>query len=105
MSKTEEHKRQITTTQQAEVTTFQLQEATQASTGCEYILMIPDIQQVSTQALQPSQVAAPQPPTMIVKVQPQKSSSASSQPVSFLVVDDQQTGPYRQLMFEPNKDF
>ena len=95
----EESKRQVTKTQQAHVATFQLSEATQATTGCEYILTIPDTQQVSTQAVQPSQAAAPQPPTVIAKLQPQRSSSASSQPASFLVVDDQQSGPSRQLIF------
>ena len=72
-----------------------------------YILMIPDTQQVSTQAVQGSQVAAPQPPTVIVTVQPQRSSSVASQPASFLVVDDQQSGPSRQLMFalSPTKTF
>ena len=49
--------------------------------------------------MQTSQTAAPQPPTVIAKVQPHRSSSASLQPASFLVVDDQQSGLSRQLMF------
>ena len=93
----EECKSQVTTTQQ--ITTFQHLEATQATAGHEYILMIPDTQQVSTPAVQPTQKGAPQPPTVFVKVQPQRSASASSQPASFIVVDDQQPGPSRQLMF------
>ena len=48
----EERKRQVTTTQQ--VTRFQLPEATQATAGREYILTIPDTQQVSTPAVQPT---------------------------------------------------
>ena len=74
--------------------------------GCEYILMIPDSQQVSTPAVQPTQIAAPQLPTVIAKVQPQRSLSLS-QPASFVVVDNQQSGPSRQLMFalSPEKTF
>ena len=70
--KAEECKRQVTTTQQAQVITFQLREVTQASAGRKYILTIPDTQPISTQAVQPSQVATPQPLTVIWKVQPQK---------------------------------
>ena len=94
--KAEECKRQVPTTPQAQVTTFQVPEPTQATTGLEIILMIPDTQQVSPQlAVKPSQVSAPQPPTLIVKLQPQRSQQSSSSSLSsslstsFLVVDDQ----------------
>ena len=75
--------------------------------GLKLQFLIPDTQHVSTQAVQPSQVAAPQLPTVIVKFQPQRSSSASSQPAYFIVVDYQQPGPSRQLMFalSPTKTF
>ena len=50
--------------------------------------------------MQPSQIATTQPATVIAKVQqPSRPSSASAQPASFLVVDDQQPGTSRQLMF------
>ena len=52
-----------------QVTAFQLPEATQATAGHAYILTIPDTQ------------------------------PASAQPTSYLVVDDQQSGTSRQLMF------
>ena len=72
-SKAEEHKKQVTTTQQ--VTTFQLPEATQATAGPEYILTIPDTQPASVTVVQPTQIAAPQPATVIAKVQqPQRSA-------------------------------
>ena len=62
--------------------------------------MILNTQQISTPAVQPTQMAAPQQLTVIAKVQqPQRSASASAQPASFIVVDDQQPGPSRQLMF------
>ena len=77
---------------------FQLAEETHATAGLEYIPMILDKQQVSTPKVQPTQMAAPQQPTVIAKVQQsQRSASASSQPASFIVVDDQQPGPSRQL--------
>ena len=101
-----ECKRQVTTTQQD--TTFQLPKATQATAGPEYILMIPDTQQVSAPVVQPTQTAAPQPATVIANVQqPQRSASVSSQPASFIVVIEQQPGPSRQLMFalSPTKTF
>ena len=53
----------------------------------------------STEAVQTIQVAAPQPPSVIVKLQPQRSEQSSSQPSSFIVVGDQQHGPSRQLTF------
>ena len=90
--KAKERKRQVTTPQQAQVTTFQLPDVTQATAGHEYILTILDTQQVSTPAVQPSQIAAPQPLTVIAKDQPQRSASAQSQPASFLVGDYQLPG-------------
>ena len=96
--KAKECKRQVTTTQQ--VTTFQLPEATQATAGCEYILTIPDTQPVSVPVVQPTQIATTQPATVIAKVQqPQRPASASAQPTSYVVVDDQQPGTSTQLMF------
>ena len=94
--KAEEHKRQVTTTRK--VNTFQLPEATQATAGHEYILTIPDTQPVSIPVVQPTQIATTQPTTVIAKVQ-QPLRPASAQPASFLVVDDQQPGTSRQLMF------
>ena len=89
--KAEEGKRQVTT--------FQLPEATQVTAGHEYIT-IPDTHPVSAPVVQPTQIAAPQPATVIAKVQqPQRSASASPQPASDLVVDDQQPGTCRHLMF------
>ena len=54
-----------------------------------------------------TKITAPQPPTVIVKVQQQRSASVSLQPTSFIVVDDQQPEPSRQLMFalSPTKSF
>ena len=99
--KAEERKRKVITTQQ--VTTFQLPEATQDTAGSEYILTIPDTQPDSIPVVQPSQIATTQPATVIAKVQqPSRPSSASAQPASFLVVDDQQPGTSRQLMFTLN---
>ena len=84
--KAEERKRQVTTSQQ--VPTFQLPEATQATAGREYIFTILDTPPVSVT----------QPATVIAKVQqPQGRASASAQPPS--IVDDQQPGTFRQLMF------
>ena len=96
--KAKECKTQVTTTQQ--VTTFQLPEAIQATAEHEYILTIPDTQPVSIPVVQPSQIATTQPSTVIAKIQqPSRPSSASAQPASFLVLDDQQPGTSRQLMF------
>ena len=105
--KVKEFRRQVTTTLQAQVKTFQLPESTEVTTRPEYILLIRDTQQVSTPAMQPSPIAAPKPQTVIANVQPQRSSLASSQPATFLVVDDQQPGPSRQVMFalSPTKNF
>ena len=104
--KAEEHKRQVTTTQQ--VTTFQLPEARQATAGHEYILTMLDTKPVSTPVVQPTPAAAPQPARVIAIVQqPQRQASVSAQPASYLVVDDQQPGTFRQLMFtlSPAKTF
>ena len=95
--KAEERKRQVTTNQQ--VTTFQLPEATQA-TGHEHILTIPDTQPVSIPVGQPTQIATTWHATVIAKVQQlSRPSLVSAQPTSYLVVDDQQPGTSRQLMF------
>ena len=95
--KAETHKRQVTTHQQ--VTIFQVPEATQATAGREDMLTIPDTQPVSMPVVQPSQIATMQPATVMAKVQqPQWPASASAQPASFLVVDDQQPGTSRRLM-------
>ena len=53
-------------------------------------------QPVSVTVVQPTQIATTQP----AKVQqPPRPASASAQPASFLVVDDQQPGTFRQLMY------
>ena len=49
----EEHKRQVTTSQ--EVTTYQLPEALQSTAGWEYVLTIPETQPVSIPVVQPQQ--------------------------------------------------
>ena len=96
--KAKECKRQVTTTQQ--VTAFQLPEATQATAGREYILTIPDTLPVSVPVVQPTQISTTQPATVIAKVkQPSRPSSVSAQLTSYLLVDDQQPGTSRQLMF------
>ena len=98
--KAEESKRQVTTTQQ--VTIFQLPEATQATAGCEYILTIPETEAVSIPVVQPTQIATAQPATVVAKVQqPSRPSSVSAQPTSYVVVDDQQPGTSRQMIFNP----
>ena len=98
--KAEERKRQVTKSQ--EVTTFQLPEATQATAGCEYILTIPEPQAVSIPVVQPSHTDTTQPATVIGKVQqPSRPSSVSAQPTSCIVVDDQQPGTSRQMIFNP----
>ena len=96
--KAEECKREVTTSQQ--VITFQLPQATQATAECEYILIIPDTKPVSAPVVQSTQIATTQPATVIAKVQQlQGPASASAQPTSYLVVDDQQPGTARQLRF------
>ena len=92
--------RQVTKSQ--EVTTYQLPEASQASAGCEYILTIPETQPVSIPVVQPTQTATGEPVTVIAKVQQtSRPSSASAQPTSYVVVDDQQPGTSRQMLFNP----
>ena len=98
--KAEERKRQVTTSQ--EVTTYQLPEASQATAGHEYILTIPETQAVSIPLVQPTQTATTQPVTVIAKVQQSsRPSSASAQPTSYILVDDQQPGTSRQMIFNP----
>ena len=98
--KAEERKRQVTTSQH--FTTFQLSEATQATTGCECILTIPETQAVSIPVVQPTQIAITQPDTVIAKVQqPSRPSSELAQLTSYVVVDDQQPGTSRQRIFNP----
>ena len=52
--KAEEHKRQVSTSQEV---TYQLPQASQARAGCEYILTIPETQPVSVPVVQPTQTA------------------------------------------------
>ena len=100
--KAEERKRQVTKSQ--EITTYQLPEASQATAGHEYILTIPETQPVSIPVVQPTQTATGGPVIVIAKVQqpPRPSSaSASAQPNSYIVVDDQQPGTSRQMIYNP----
>ena len=93
--KAKERKRQVTKSQ--EVTTYQLPQASQATAGLEYILTIPETQPVSIPVVQPKQTATGE---LIAKVQqPPRPSSASAQPTSYVVVDDQQPGTSRQMLF------
>ena len=85
-----------------QVTTFQLPEATQATAGHEYILTIPDSQPISIPVVQPQQIATTQSATVIAKVQqPSSPSSASAQTISYIVMDDQQPGTSKQMIFNP----
>ena len=94
--KAEGRKRQVSTSQQ--VTKFQLPEATQATAGHEYILTIPETQAV----VHPTQIATTQPATVIAEVQqPSRPSSVSAEQTSYVVVDDQQLGTSRQMIFNP----
>ena len=98
--KAEERKRQVTKSQ--EVTTYQLPEASQATGGHEYILTIPETQPVSIPVAQPTQTATGEPVTVIAKVQQApRPSSASAQPTLYVVVDNQQPGTSRQMLFNP----
>ena len=98
--KAEGHKRQVTTSQ--EVTTYQHPEASQSTTGREYVLTIPETQPVSIPVVQPQHTTTGQPVTVIAKVQqPSGPSSSSAQPTSYVVVDDQQPGTSRQMIFNP----
>ena len=98
--KAEERKRQVTTSQ--EVTTYQLPQASQSTAGREYILTIPETQPVSILVVQPQQTTTGQPVKVIAKVQqPSGPSSSSAQPTSYVVLDDQQPGTSRQMIFNP----
>ena len=98
--KAEERKRQVAKSQ--EVTTYLLPEASQATAGPEYILTILETQPVSIPVVQPTQTATGGPVTVIAKVQqPSMPSSASAQPSCYIVVDDQQIGTSRQMIFNP----
>ena len=97
--KAEERKRQVTKSQEV---TYQLPQASQATPGCEYLLTIPETQPVSIPVVQSTQTATGEPVTVITKVQqPSRPSSASAQPTSYVVVDDQQPGTSRQMIFNP----
>ena len=96
--KAEERKRLVTESQ--EVTTYQLPEASQATAGREYIFTIPETQPVSIQVVQPTQTATGEPVTVIAKVQ-QTPRPSSAQPISYVVVDDQQPGTSIQMIFNP----
>ena len=98
--KAEECKRQVTTSQ--EVTTYQNPEASQSTAGREYVLTIPETQPVSIPIVQPQQTKTGKPVTVIAKVQqPSGPPSSSAQPTSYVVVDDQQPGTSRQMIFNP----
>ena len=98
--KAEERKRQVTKSH--EVTTYQLPEASQARAGCEYILTILKNQPVSFPVVEPTQRTTGEPVTVIAKVQqPPRPSSASAQSTSYVVVEDQQPGTSRQMIFNP----
>ena len=57
---------------------------------------------VSIPVVQPTQTATGEPVTVIAKVQqPPRPSSASSQPTSYVVMDDQQPGTSRQMIYNP----
>ena len=95
--KAKERKRQVTTCQ--EITTYQLPEASQSTVGWVYVLIIPKTQPVSIPVVQPT---TGQPVTVIAKVQqPSGPPSSSAQPTSYVVVDDQQPGTARQMIFNP----
>ena len=93
-------RRQVTKSQ--EVTTYQLPEASQSTAGREYVLTILETQPVSIPVVQPQQTTTRQPVTVIAKVQPSLGPpSSSAQPTSYVVVDDQQPGASRQMIFNP----
>ena len=63
---------------------------------------IPETEAVFITVVQPTQIATTQPATVIAKVQqPSRPSSASAQPTSYVVVDGQQPGTSRQMIFYP----
>ena len=67
-----------------------------------HILTIPETQPVSIPVVQPTQKATGKPVTVIAKVQqPRRPSSASAQPTPYIVLDDQQPGTSRQMLFNP----
>ena len=66
--KAKERKRQVTTTRQIQLTMFQIPQAPQSVTGHEYILTIPEMQQVTA--------SQPQAPTAVTKLQKSQQSSA-----------------------------
>ena len=52
--------------------------------------------------MQPTQIATTQPAIVIAKVQQSsRPSSVSAQPMPYVVMDDQQPGTSRQLIFNP----
>ena len=70
----------------------------------EYILTILETQTVSIPVVQPTETATGEPVTVTAKVQqaPRPSSSLSTQTAtSYVVVDDQQPGTSRQMIFNP----
>ena len=93
--KAEECKRQVTKSQQ--INTYQHPEASQSTAGWKDILTIPETQPVSV-PVEPQLTTRGQPVTAIEKAGP---SSASAQPTSCLVVDDQQPVTSRQVIFNP----
>ena len=95
--KNKEHKRQVTTSQ--EVTTYQLPEASHTTAGWN---TYSPYRKLSIPVVQPQQTTTRQPLTVIAKVQqPSRPSSASAQPTSYEVVDDQQPGNSRHMIFNP----
>ena len=97
--KAEERKRQVTTSQ--EVTTNHHPQASQSTAGREYVLTIAETQPVSIPVVQPQQTTTGQLVTVIAKVQePSGPSSSSAQP-TYVVVNDQQSGTSRQMIFNP----
>ena len=93
--KAEERKRQVTKSQ--EVTTYQLPEASQSTVGREYVLTI--LETIPFQLCSLNRL--PQ-DSLITKIQqPSGPPSSSAQPTSYVVVDDQQPGTSRQMIFNP----
>ena len=65
-------------------------------------MTIPEPQPVSIPVVQPQQTTTGQPVTVIAKVQqPSGPSPSSAQPTSYVVVDNQQPGTSRQMIFNP----
>ena len=60
------------------------------------------MQPVTITAVQPQQTTTGQPVTVIAKVQqPSGPPSSAAQPTSYVVMDDQQPGTFRQMIFNP----